>query len=89
MATRCLYDTNRPISSLTPYDHLCCFYRLCTAHFYRNLQSLDGTVPKDVLRAMRSLALAERHPNIEATFAFIQSGGPKATGIVFTLISLL
>ena len=88
LPTQCVYDTNCSISSLAPYDHLCCFYRLCITHFYHNLQSLEGAVPKDVLQAMRSLALAERHPDIEATLTFIQTGGPKTTGIVLTLISL-
>ena len=88
MTTRCVYDTNRIISSLDPYDHLRCFYRLCTTHFYRNIQSLGETVPEKVLHAMRSLASAERHPDIEATLTFIRTGGPKAKGIVLTLISL-
>jgi len=73
---------------MAPYDHLRCFYCLCITHFYRNIQSLDGTVPKDVLQAMRSLTSAERHPDIEATLTFIRTGGPKATGMVLTLISL-
>ena len=88
MPTQCVYDTNCPISSLAPYDHLRCFYRLCITHFYHNLQRLEGTVPKDMLQAMRSLASAERHPDIEATLTFIRTGEPKATGIVLTLISL-
>ena len=41
-----------------------------------------------MLQAMRSLASVECHPNIEATLTFIRTGGPKATGMVLTLISL-
>ncbi|KAF9232988.1 hypothetical protein BU15DRAFT_66970 [Melanogaster broomeanus] len=76
--TPCTYEPHHLISELTPYEHLRRFYRLCVAHFKRNIHSLKGIVSKEVYSAMMSLATSEQHPDIQATLNCIRNGGPKA-----------
>ncbi|KAG6374217.1 hypothetical protein JVT61DRAFT_4875 [Boletus reticuloceps] len=74
----CIYEPHRQISQLKPYDHLQRFYRLCVAHFQRNLHMLKPIIPFDAYKAMRSLASSEPHPDIKATLSFIRNSHPKA-----------
>ncbi|KAF8833796.1 hypothetical protein BDN67DRAFT_998876 [Paxillus ammoniavirescens] len=47
LSTHCKYEPSRPIGDLAPCDHLRRFYRLCIAHFHRNVCALKGLVPND------------------------------------------
>jgi len=77
---QCVYEPERRICDLNPYDHLRRFFRICVAHYKRNVLALRTHVPQDVFTAMLSLATSEHHPNLEATLNIIRNGGPKALG---------
>lgn len=74
----CRYDTTTLLRNLDPYDHLRRFYRLCLAHYKRNIRSLHGQIPKDVEIAMLTIASAEPHPDLHGTLKKIKKGGKKA-----------
>ncbi|KAG1799560.1 hypothetical protein EV424DRAFT_1545973 [Suillus variegatus] len=74
----CRYDTTALLRDLDPYDHLRRFYRLCLAHYKRNIRSLRGQIPKDVEIAMLTIASAEPHPDLQGTLKKIKKGGKKA-----------
>ena|ERR1700710_2738298 len=76
----CMYERNRRLCDLEPYDHLRRFYRVCVAHFKRNVFALHTQVTPEVYSAMLSLASSEPHPNIQETLATIRGGGRKARG---------
>ena len=76
----CKYEPARRICDLNPYDHLRRFFRVCIAHFKRNLRSLAQAVDPTVFAAMHSLASSDAHPNINETLQMIQQGGSKARG---------
>lgn len=78
----CRYESARRMCDLNPYDHLRRFFRVCIAHFKRNLQTIARDVDAKVLAAMYSLASSDAHPSIETTFQIIRNGGRKARGIV-------
>jgi hypothetical protein len=76
----CPYEPHRRLCDLGPYDHLRRFYRLCVAHYKRNVHALRTHVSDKVYAAMLSLATSEQHPDIQKTLSIIRSGGPKASG---------
>ncbi|KAG2110340.1 uncharacterized protein F5147DRAFT_772592 [Suillus discolor] len=78
ISTSCTHEPHRRVSDLGPYDHLRRFYRLCVAHFKRNVHALRTHVLDEVYSAMLSLATCEEHPDIQRTFNTIRRGGPKA-----------
>ncbi|KIK33428.1 hypothetical protein CY34DRAFT_49613, partial [Suillus luteus UH-Slu-Lm8-n1] len=78
ISTPCTYEPHRRLCDLSPYDHLRCFYRLCVAHFKRNVHALRTYVSDEVYSAMLSLATCEEHPDIQRTLNTIRRGGPKA-----------
>ncbi|KAG2137941.1 hypothetical protein DEU56DRAFT_736613 [Suillus clintonianus] len=78
ISTPCAYEPHRRICDLSPYDHLRRFYRLCVAHFKRNVHALRTHVSDEVYSAMLSLATSEEHPDIQRTLSIIRRGGPKA-----------
>lgn len=80
ITTPCPYESQRRLCDLGPYDHLRRFYRLCVAHFKRNVHGLHTHVSDKVYAAMLSLATSEPHPDIEKTLDIIRDGGPKAAG---------
>lgn len=71
----------RRISELTPYDHLKRFLRICVVHFLRNIAQLETYLTVEVLHAMRSIATADEHEDLNGTLALIRSGGSKAIGV--------
>jgi hypothetical protein len=77
----CRYDGTTLLRNLEPYDHLRRFYRLCLAHYKRNIRSLHGQVHKDVEVAMLSIASAEPHPDLQGALKKIKKGGKKAAGL--------
>ncbi|KAG1862305.1 hypothetical protein F4604DRAFT_1657854 [Suillus subluteus] len=78
ISTPCVHEPHRRVCDLSPYDHLRRFYRLCVAHFKRNVHALRTHVSDEVYSAMLSLATCEEHPDIQRTFNTIRCGGPKA-----------
>ncbi|KAG2111578.1 uncharacterized protein F5147DRAFT_744738 [Suillus discolor] len=74
----CCYDTTALLHDLDPYDHLCCFYCLCLAHYKRNIHSLHGQIPKDMEIAILTIASVEPHPDLQGTLKKIKKGGKKA-----------
>ncbi|KAG1887408.1 uncharacterized protein F5891DRAFT_967475 [Suillus fuscotomentosus] len=74
----CPYESQRRLCDLGPYDHLRRFYRLCVAHYKRNVHGLYTHVSDKVYTAMLSLATSEPHPDIQKTLDIIRNGGPKA-----------
>ncbi|KAF9011576.1 hypothetical protein BDZ89DRAFT_1119143 [Hymenopellis radicata] len=69
------FDTDRHIGDLTPYEHVHRVFRLCYAHFMRNIT--EGSLPDHVKAKMRSLACIT-HPDFEGTLAYIKHEGGKA-----------
>ncbi|KAG2346777.1 hypothetical protein BDR05DRAFT_997176 [Suillus weaverae] len=78
ITTPCPYESQCHLCDLGPYDHLRRFYRLCVAHFKRNVHGLHTHVSDKVYAAMLSLATSEPHPDIQKTLDIIHDGGPKA-----------
>ena len=79
-AKRDLYEPNRLLTSLDPYDHLQRLVRLCYVHAKRNIQECN--VSLEVRLLMRSL-LCVSHPDWENTVSRIQRDGGKAGASVF------
>ncbi|KAJ7083296.1 hypothetical protein B0H15DRAFT_785085 [Mycena belliarum] len=71
---RDLYETNRFIQDLSPYEHLHRIYRVCTVHYYRLVQL--AAVPEQVRWLMRSLVCLE-HANWQTTLDEISARGGK------------
>ncbi|KAJ7830070.1 hypothetical protein B0H14DRAFT_3715963 [Mycena olivaceomarginata] len=69
-----LHDPARTIQSLNPYEHLHRVFRLCSNHFYRNINAAGVT--DEVKRLMRSLLCME-HKNWEETLLAIEQKGGK------------
>ncbi|KAF9061884.1 hypothetical protein BDP27DRAFT_1428444 [Rhodocollybia butyracea] len=72
------YDLHKPrrlLSSLLVYKHLHRVFRLCDAHFKRNITKCK--VPDEVKQKMQSLSCIS-HPNFEQTVQEIRSEGGKA-----------
>lgn len=80
ISTPCASEPHRRLCDLSPYDHLRRFYRLCVAHFKRNVHALRTYVSDEVYSAMLSLSTCEEHPDIQRTLNTIRRGGPKAAG---------
>ncbi|KAG2361563.1 hypothetical protein BDR07DRAFT_1485725 [Suillus spraguei] len=74
----CRYDATALLYDLDPYEHLRRFYRLCLAHYKRNIRGLRGQIPKDVEIATLTIASAEPHPDLQGTLKMIKKGGKKA-----------
>jgi hypothetical protein len=70
-----LHQTDRKLTSLSPYEHLHRVLRLCTVHTMRNIRKCN--VSEDVRNLMRSL-MCVRHPNWDETLQAIQEQGGKA-----------
>ncbi len=74
------HEPKKKMKTLSPYDHLRRFFRLCLVHFTRNVRELKAAVSDDVREAMLSLASSEPHQNLEGAYATINAGGKKARG---------
>jgi hypothetical protein len=70
-----LYDPLRPLSSLSPYEHLHRILRMCTIHVCRRIKALS--VPEEVKTLMRSL-ICITHENWDYTLSQITLLGGKA-----------
>ncbi|KAJ7095129.1 hypothetical protein B0H15DRAFT_798446 [Mycena belliarum] len=70
-----LHQPERTIQSLTPYEHLHRTFRLCSNHYYRNINTCP--VSCEVKRLMRSLLCME-HVDWDGTVAAIEEKGGKA-----------
>ncbi|KAJ7211515.1 hypothetical protein C8J57DRAFT_1440813 [Mycena rebaudengoi] len=68
----------RLLRTLSPYDQLQRFLRLCTTHFKRNVDELRPYITPQVRSAMLSLSSSQVHPNIDEAFRTIENGGRKA-----------
>jgi hypothetical protein len=79
----CIYEQNRRLCDLQPYDHLRRFYRVCITHFKRNIFALRRQVTPEVYSAMISLASSEPHLDFNKTLAIIRGGGRKAQGTIY------
>ncbi|OSX56007.1 hypothetical protein POSPLADRAFT_1161553, partial [Postia placenta MAD-698-R-SB12] len=69
-----LHEPDRPISSLSPYEHLHRIFRLCTVHVFRNIKT--SPVADDVKALMRSLVCLE-HEDWEGTIEAIREQGGR------------
>ncbi|KAJ6588090.1 hypothetical protein B0H19DRAFT_921880 [Mycena capillaripes] len=69
-----LHEDNRPLSSLTPYEHLLRILRLCVVHVYRRIKACN--VSEEVRQLMRSLVCIT-HSDWEGTIAKIKELGGK------------
>ncbi|KAF5313764.1 hypothetical protein D9619_013715 [Psilocybe cf. subviscida] len=74
----CLYNQSSRLQTLDPYGHLLRFFRLCVVHFKRHIHDMRNHVSADVREAMLSLSSSVPHPDIQAVFDLINSGGRKA-----------
>ncbi|KAJ7506100.1 hypothetical protein B0H11DRAFT_1707331 [Mycena galericulata] len=70
-----LHEPHRTIQSLGPYEHIRRNFRLCSNHYYRNIQGTP--VPEEVRHAMRGLLCLE-HPDWEGSLQIIRTKGGKA-----------
>lgn len=70
-----LHQPDRPLHSLSPYEHLERILRICIVHLLRRIRSCS--VPDPIRHKMRSLACLT-HPNWDATLADIKEQGGKA-----------
>ncbi|KAJ7619759.1 hypothetical protein B0H17DRAFT_1152123 [Mycena rosella] len=70
-----LYETDRPLRSLGPYDHLRRLFRLCVVHYCRNIKTC--AVKEPVRQLMRGLACIQ-HPDWDVTVNRIRNEGGKA-----------
>ena len=70
-----LHEPCKSLASLSPYDHLQHFVRVCYVHAKRNIQKCN--VNEDVRKLMRSL-LCLRHPDWDGTLERIRQEGGKA-----------
>jgi hypothetical protein len=71
------------LRELTPYDHLRRFYRLCTVHFKRKIHEIRTAIETpEALDAMYSLVSSQPLPDFSRTMKIIESGGPKARGMI-------
>jgi hypothetical protein len=78
---RDLYDNERFIQDLTPYEHLHRMFRACNVHYYRLVKLC--AVPESVRWLMRSLVCME-HPDWQGTVDKIcELGGKPADGTIF------
>lgn len=81
-----LHEPSRLLHSLSPYEHLHRFYRLCRVHVYRNIKV--STVSDQVKKLMRSLVCTE-HNDWEGTLALIEElGGKVGKGVYITCRAL-
>ncbi|KAJ7292092.1 hypothetical protein C8J57DRAFT_1212498 [Mycena rebaudengoi] len=71
-------EPTRLLRTLSPYDQLQRFLRLCTTHFKRNVDELRPYITPQVRSAMLSLSSSQVHPNIDDAFRTIVNGGHKA-----------
>ncbi|KAJ7265241.1 hypothetical protein C8J57DRAFT_1069413, partial [Mycena rebaudengoi] len=74
----CPIEPTRLLRTLSPYDQLQRFLRLCTTHFKRNVDELRPYITPQVRSAMLSLSSSQVHPNIDEAFRTIENGGCKA-----------
>ncbi|KAJ7242720.1 hypothetical protein C8J57DRAFT_1526083 [Mycena rebaudengoi] len=74
----CPIEPTRLLRTLSPYDQLQRFLRLCTTHFKRNVDELRPYITPQVRSAMLSLSSSQVHPNIDEAFRTIENGGRKA-----------
>ncbi|KAG8878220.1 hypothetical protein FRB97_002678, partial [Tulasnella sp. 331] len=72
------WQVHRLVCSLTAYEHLERCFRLCEIHFHRNIVKIKSYLSPEVMKAMRSIATTEAHPDFEKTLDLIRHGGPKA-----------
>lgn len=73
-----LHDPSRPLSSLSPYEHLARILRMCVVHICRRIKSC--AVPEEVKALMRSL-ICITHEDWDGTIARIKLlGGKPAVG---------
>ncbi|KAF7968248.1 hypothetical protein HWV62_31541 [Athelia sp. TMB] len=73
-----LHEPERPLSSLSEYDHLRRIFRLCSVHVERKIDACH--VPESVKRKMCSL-ICVTHPDFEGTIRNIaREGGKKGAG---------
>ncbi|KAJ6531648.1 hypothetical protein DFH09DRAFT_1263868 [Mycena vulgaris] len=70
-----LHEPERPLASLSPYEHLYRILRMCVVHVCRRIKS--AAVPEDVKKLMRSL-ICEKHEDWDGTLAQIKVLGGKA-----------
>lgn len=74
-----LHETNRLLTSLSPYEHLHRLFRLCHAHVSRNIKTRK--VSESVKTMMRSLVCVE-HIDFEGTIQQIDvEGGKEGQGM--------
>ena len=76
----CFYNPVEQLKSLSAYDHLRRFFRICITHFKRNIHAIRKHISSEVRSAMLSLSSTEQHPDIDGAFQTIRRGGPKARG---------
>ncbi|KAK7047447.1 hypothetical protein VNI00_006678 [Paramarasmius palmivorus] len=70
-----LYEPQRKLSDLGPYEHLHRLFRVCNVHFARNIRKCP--VSRRVRNAMSSLACIE-HSDWEGTLQLIRTEGGRA-----------
>ncbi|KAF8590401.1 hypothetical protein K439DRAFT_1510988, partial [Ramaria rubella] len=73
----CVYSCACALSTLSPYEHLAHFYRLCVNHFQRGIHKLGNIITDEVRAAMHSLSSLFPILDLEGTKELIRQGGSK------------
>lgn len=69
-----LHEIHRPLQTLTDYEHISRLVRLCTVHFFRNIDE-TGLGP-EIRQKMKSLACVQ-HKDWDGTIKYIEEHGGK------------